>query len=316
MNKLHLTTLKLAAFAVASLLLGSSATRAQTLPSPTGDWDLVFSGSQVGLAVLTFNSDNTLSGYEIVRPAPRKGSSSTEDVDPRHPGVEDTSRTVVTTSTNSGSSTVKVVTNFLGSAPINGTWYYQQLPAAGASSAKIIGLLNQLSQTVMPVETYATNQLGEVVTNVTLVVTTETNAVSFRAVAVPNSRITVCTYGPNGNNVLRGKPVDTAQINQSDDYFAIGVRDGVNFVEFLGLLQDSGLPTRYDITGGMGPGYSFTGRALVSRSKQIAIVTLDQDGSAVLSVYTGSYNLVSHKGKLSGVDSSDRKLKYNLCLLP
>jgi hypothetical protein len=311
MNKLHLTSLKLAAFAVAGLLLGSSATRAQTPPSPVGDWDLVYSGSQKGLALLTFNSDNTLSGYEIVRPTPRKGSTST-DVDPRHPGGE-SGRTVVTTTTSSSSS--KVVTNLLGSAPINGSWFYQQLPAAGDSSAKIIGLLNQLSQTVEPVETYMTNQLGEVVTNVTLVVTSETNAISFRAVVVPGSRITVYTYGPDGNNILRGKPVDTAQLNQSGDFYAIGKRDTLNFVEFLTLQQDSGLPTRYDI-GGIGPGYSFTGRALVSRSKQIAVVTLSLDGSSVLSVYTGSFNLVSHKGKLGGLDSSSRKLTYNLSVLP
>lgn len=308
MNKLHLTTLKLAAFAVAGLLLGSSATRAQTPPSPAGDWDLVYSGSQKGLALLTFNLDNTLTGYEIVRPAPRKGSSSATDVDPRHPGVEDTGRTVVTTTTSGSSSATKVVTNLLGSAPLNGVWYHD-------TAGKVIGIINQLSQTVEPVESYMTNQLGEIVTNVTLVVTSETNAISFRAVVVPGSRITVYTYGPDGNNILRGRPVDTLQADQSGDFYAIGKRDGLNFVEFLNLQQDALLTTRYDL-GGMGPGYSFTGRALVSRSKQIAVVTLSLDGSAVLSVYTGSYNLVSHKGKLSGVDSSDRKLTYNLSFLP
>src|SRR5262245_54787028 len=108
MNKLHLTSFKLAAFAVASLLLGSTTVRAQPASfSPEGTWDLVFSGSQKGLAVITFNSDNTLTGYEIVRPAPKKGSST--DVDPRHPGIEDPGRTAVTT-TPSGSTT-KVVTN-------------------------------------------------------------------------------------------------------------------------------------------------------------------------------------------------------------
>ncbi len=303
MNKFHLTTLKLAAFAVAGLLLGSSATRAQTPPSPVGDWDLVYSGSQKGLAVLSFNLDNTLTGFEIVRPVPRKGSSM--DVDPRHPGGE-SARTTVTTTTTSTSS--KVVTNLLGSAPITGIWYHD---AAG----KTIGLLNEIVQSVTPVESYMTNQLGEIVTNVTLVITSETNGISFRAVVVPGSRITVCTYSPNGNNILRGTPVNTLQVDQSGDFYAFGKRDTLNFVEFFNAQQDPLLPTRYDI-GGVGAGYSFTGRMLVSRSKQIAVATLSLDGSSVLSVYTGSFNLVSHKGKLSGVDSSDRKLTYSLSFLP
>ena len=306
MKILHLISLKLAALTAAVLLLSSSAGRAQSPPpSPVGnDWDCVFSGSQLGLAVLTFNANNTLAGYEIVRPAPHKGAST--DVNPRGPGAEDAGRTTTTT-TSSGGST-KVITNFLGSAPINGTWYHD---AAG----KIVGLLNQLSQTVTPMEVYSTNQLGEVVTNINYVVTTETNAVSFRAVVVPNSHITICTYGPNGNNVLRGKPVDLAQLDQSGNFYALGKRDGLNFVEFMTFTPDGVVPNRYNFTAGMGPGYGFSGRALVSRSKQIAIYTLTDAGD-VLSVYTGSYNLVSKKGKLGGLDSSNSKLNYNVAPRP
>src|SRR5689334_10764987 len=112
MNKLHLTMLRFAALTVAGLLLGSAAARAQTPPSPVGTWDLVYSGSQKGLAAITFNADNTLTGFEVVRPVPRKSSST--DVDPRHPSVDNPGRTVVTTTTTSGGS--KVVTNLLGSA--------------------------------------------------------------------------------------------------------------------------------------------------------------------------------------------------------
>lgn len=304
MKTFHLTSLKLAAVAVAGLLLGSPATRAQTAPpSPVGDWDLVFSGSQKGLAVLTFNSDNTLTGHEIVRPTPRKGSST--EIDSRHPGGEP-GRTAVTTSSSS-----KVITNLLGSAPFTGIWYHD---AAG----KTIGLLNEIVQSVTPVESYVTNIVGgEVIisTNVVLTVTSETNGISFRAVVVPGVRITIYTYSPNGNNILRGGPVNPMQANQSGDFYAVGKRAGLNFIEFLNLQQDSLFPTRYDIAG-IGPGYSFTGRALVSRSKQIAVVTLSLEGSSVLSVYTGPFNLVSRKGKLSGVDSSDRKLTYNMSVLP
>ncbi len=310
MNKLHLTSLKLAAFAVAGLLLGSSATRAQTPPSPVGDWDLVYSGSQKGLALLTFNSDNTLTGYEIVRPTPRKGSTST-DVDPRHPGGE-LGRTVVTTTPGSGSTAPKVITNFLGSAQNGGIWYHD-------SAGKIIGLLSQVSATtVKPVETYMTNIVdGQIIvtTNTTLEAITVTNAVSFRGIVAPGSRITINTYGPNGNNTLRGTPATINTNLLSGDFYAVGKRAELNFIEFLNLQQDSLLPSLYNLAGN-GAGYSFFGEALVSNRKQIAVVTLSLDGSAVLSVYTGSFNLVSHKGKLSGVDSSSRKLTYNLSPLP
>ena len=308
MNKFHLTSLKLAALAVAGLLLGSSATRAQVPPTPVGDWDLVFSGSQKGLAVLTFNVNNTLTGFEIVRPSPRKGSST--DVDPRHPGGEP-GRTVVTTTPGSGSTVPKVITNLLGSAPISGIWYHD---AAG----KTIGLLNEIVETVEPVEMYMTNVVGSEViisTNVVLTVTSETNGISFRAVVVPGSRITVYTYSPNGNNVLRGTPASILPGLLTGDFYAFGKRDALNFIEFLNFLPDPLLASRYDI-GGNGPAYSFTGRALVSNRKQIAVATLSLDGTSVLSVYTGPFNLVSHKGKLSGVDSSDRKLTYNMGRLP
>ena len=310
MNKFYLTSLKLAALTVASLLLGSTATRAQTPPSPVGNWDLVFSGSQKGLAVLTFNADNTLTGYEVVRPIPRKSSSST-DVDPRHPTVDDPGRTVVTTTTGSGTTPPKVITNLLGSAPITGVWYHD-------TAGKTIGLLNEIVQSVQPIEMYMTNVVdGEVIisTNVVLTIISETNGLSFRAVVVPGSRITVYTYSPNGNNTLRGTPASIVPDLLSGDFYAIGKRGSLNFVEFLNLLQDPMISNRYDIDG-IGPGYSFVGRALVSNKKQIAIATLAMDGSAVLSVYTGSFNLVSRKGKLSGVDSSDRKLTYNLSPLP
>jgi hypothetical protein len=298
------TSLKLAALTVAGLLLGSLAARAQA-PSPVGDWDLVFSGSQKGLAAITFNPGNTLSGFEIVRPTPRK-SSSTVEVDPRW-GLREPGRTVVITS--GGTTAPKVITNLLGSAPLNGVWYND-------AEGKTIGILNQLSQTVKPVESYVTNIFnGEITTNVTLVVISETNAISFRAVVVPGSRITVYTYGPDGNNVLRGTPASVTPDLLSGDFYAIGKRDGLNFIEFLNLQQDPVIANKYDVDG-MGPGYTFLGRVLVSNKKQIAVVTLSQDGAAVLSVYTGSFSLTSHKGKLSGIDSSERKITYNFGRLP
>lgn len=307
MNKLYLTSLKLAALAVAGLLLGSSAARAQTPPSPVGDWDLVFSGSQKGLAVLTFNAGNTLSGYEVIRPGASKSSSSVE-LDPRWGLVEPGRRITVTTG-GGGSGAPKVITNLLGSAPLGGRWQHDV-------SGKVIGIIDQIVQSVKEVETYETNIFnGDIVTNLVQVFTSETNAISFRAVVVPGTRITINTYGPDGNNVLRGTPASIAPGLLSGDFYAIGKRDTLNFVEFLNLVNDPMIASRYDADG-IGPGYDFTGRILVSNKKQIAIATLSLSGVPTLSVYTGSFNLTTHRGKLTGVDSSDRRLNYNFNRLP
>ena len=310
MNKRYLTSLKLAALAVAGLLLGSSATRAQTpFPTPVGDWDIVSSGKEQGLVILTFASDGTLGGYKIVRPVPRKTSSP--DVNPRHPNIpgDDTERT--TGSGLGGSTTPKPSTNFLGSADIDGAWAFD-------SAGKILGFLNQISvNEIKPVEEISTNVIdGFIVlsTNIVLKGVTTTNAVSFRGSVVPGSRITICTYGPNGNNTLKGKP-RTDPGNLGGGFYAVGKRGSINFVEFPDLVLAGGIPTLYNVTG-TGPGYMFTGAALVSNQKKIAVLTLSSDGTPVLSVYTGSFNLTSRKGKLSGEDSNGKKLNYNFNPLP
>ena len=308
MNRSYLTSLKLVALTAAGLLIGSSAVRAQA-PSPAGDWDIASSGKEMGLVVLTFVQDNasggTLTGYKIVRPVPRKTSSP--EGDPRHPAGEgDRSGTA-----SGGSTPPKPSTNFLGSAGIDGRWGFD-------SAGKLIGFLNQVSEhEIKPVEVLSTNVVDGfiiITTNIILKGVTTTNAVSFRGTVVPGSHITLYTYGPNGNNTLRGKP-RTDLGNLGGEFYAIGKRSSVNFVDFLSLAQDSVTATLYGVDG-MGAGYSFSGTALVSNQKKIAVLTLSLDGGAVLSVYTGSFSLTSRKGKLSGEDSNDKKVTYSLSPLP
>ncbi len=313
MKILHLISLKLAALTAAVLLLSSPAGRAQSPPpTPAGDWDIVSSGREQGLVILNFVQDTayggTLTGYKIVRPVPRKNSGG--NVDSRHPSVpgDDTERVAATGS--GGSTGSKPSTNFLGSAGIDGEWAFD-------SAGKLIGFLNQVSdREIKPVEVITTNVVdGFIVlsTNVVLKGVTTTNSVSFRGTVVPGSRITLCTYGPDGNNTLRGKP-RTDPGNLGGSFYAIGKRASVNFVEFSTLAQFS-IPTAYNVDGS-GPGYNFTGEALVSNQKKIAILTLTEEGVPLLTVYTGSFNLTSRKGKLSGEDSNGKKTSYNFNPLP
>jgi hypothetical protein len=77
-----------------ALMIGGSAapTLAASFDSPVGDWDFSFSGSEKGVAQVTFLGDYTLTGFEILMPGkPRKDSSGdsnprggpSTDVDPR-----------------------------------------------------------------------------------------------------------------------------------------------------------------------------------------------------------------------------------------
>jgi|GEM_PF-2498549 len=306
MNRSYLASLKLAALTAAGLLLSSSTTRAQA-PSPVGDWDVVSSGKEIGLVELTFVQDNpsggTLSGFKIVRPVAKK--TTKPEIDPRHP-IGEPGRNGF----ESPSTAPKVSTNFLGSAGIDGQWSFD-------SSGKLIGFLNQVSEhEIKPVEEITTNVVdGFIVysTNVVLKGVTTTNAVSFRGSVKPGSRITIYTYGPQGNNTLTGKP-RTDVGDQGGSFYAVGKRGSLNFVEFFSFEQGSTL-TFYS-GDGVGAGYNFSNQALVSNQKKIAVLTLSEEGVPNLSVYTGSFNLTSHKGKLSGVDSSDRKISYNLSPLP
>ena len=305
MNRSYFTSLKLAALTAAGLLLSSSNTRAQA-NSPAGDWDITSSGKEIGQVVLTFVQDSaaggSLSGFKIVRPTQKK--STKPEVDPRHPAGEPGRNGFETPSVP------KASTNFLGSAGIDGLWGFD-------TSGKIIGFLNQVSEhEIKPVEEISTNVVDGFIiltTNIVLKGVTTTNAVSFRGTVKPGSRITIYTYGPQGNNTLTGKPRSDVG-DQSGSYYAVGKRGSLNFVEFLSM-EVGFVPTFYDADG-VGAGYNFTGQALVSNQKKIAVLTLSEEGVPMLSVHTGSFNLTTHKGKLSGVDSNDKNTSYSLNPLP
>src|ERR1043166_6504892 len=66
-----------AALSAALLLLGGTAPMARAQTFPIGTWDLVISGSQRGVAQLTFASDNTITGTEIMTATIRNASSDT-----------------------------------------------------------------------------------------------------------------------------------------------------------------------------------------------------------------------------------------------
>src|SRR5215813_6120335 len=54
------------AWLLSGAVLCLAATGAHAQNDPSGTWDFVVSGSQQGVAFLTFNKDFTLSGFEVI----------------------------------------------------------------------------------------------------------------------------------------------------------------------------------------------------------------------------------------------------------
>ena len=146
-------TRRAAAFSAACLLLGSIAPIAQAQPaSPVQVWDIVVSGTQRGLAQITFSSDFTLSGVEIITGTIHDSST---DTNPRGPFFSG-SRLPFPENTNS-----TPVTNFYGRAYLSGRWTYD-------SAGRTIGVMS---------ESGGPDSL--------------TNGISFKAVVRPDVRINI-----------------------------------------------------------------------------------------------------------------------------
>ncbi len=101
--------------------------------SPVGDWDFVLSGSQKGVAQITFNSDFTLSGTEVITarpdPAPDENERGGPDPASRHPlPGEGTTNTF-----------------FFGSSPLVGTWTFNGSGVVGILIEGDVGLTNGIS---------------------------------------------------------------------------------------------------------------------------------------------------------------------------
>lgn len=130
MKKLTITTARKWMATAALVLVGMGGeTLVQAQITPDGTWDFVISGSQRGLAQITFRPDFTLEGVEIIT---FKQSSGTVEDDPRGNG----SRGDVGTGTSaSGSST-----NFYGMGSLTGSWTFD-------NRQKVIGFISLMDGT-------------------------------------------------------------------------------------------------------------------------------------------------------------------------
>ncbi|MGN6555030.1 MAG: hypothetical protein ACTHLW_15085 [Verrucomicrobiota bacterium] len=152
---------------LAAALLGSILTSNAQFNSPEGSWDFVISGGgQQGIAFITFSSDYTFSGHEILV---TKANNTSTNVTGR--GSVNTERDPASESAGS--------TNLFGYSPISGQWFYD---AKGHTIGNFAIAVAQSS---------TSNALS---------------GISFTGKVVPGKRFTLLASSPEGKLTYKGVP--------------------------------------------------------------------------------------------------------------
>ncbi len=265
------------------------------LPAGT-PWDCVISGAgHKGLAFLVLGDDQSISGYELLVGSPPKQAS----YDGRNIGGG-----IGRYFETNGLSQDR--TNLLGLSQVGGFWSYD-------IKGRAIGNLTHVIQ---------------VSTNLT------TNGLSFVASFVPGKRLTLTASTPQGKMVYRGVPYRTNSWNLSGNWYGTKRMTGQYFNEFFTLtsfadenpLSDeyadlSNFPGIYWTQDGLGPGYDFSGFAMLSSQKKIAFA-FDQaafgDTNSVRHATFGSFSSSRGINKAStlGVEEPSTAVGFNGTMLP
>jgi hypothetical protein len=145
-----------------------------------------------------------------------------------------------------------------------------------------------------------------------------TIGISFRGTIGTGGKLTINVYTPRGLSTFTG--VRTAALpDYSGNYYTVATKDRP-FVEFF-TASSSGLGSSgYNVGNGVGAGYMFSGSMLVSKQKQVAIVTLTDSGA--LAVCTGPYKSTRFTGPnaitgdLRGTDGARRNFPCKLSPRP
>lgn len=277
--------------------------RAAAFDSPVGIWDVTFSGSRQGLALIEFNVDNTFSVFEIV--VPKKPSSSGDNgrgaPESRNPGGDASRNPFVSTA---GSSTVNPeaagTTNLFGQEFVtNGQWHFD-------TSGNLIGFygesLGQICTTTTVTITNCIN--GDIpgqpcgfVTNIVTTNCVSINAgVNFKGKVTPGKRLTLMCQAFSRPFTASGVPVDNTLTNIAGNYYGTRIRGGLSSIEFLTLspvtppVEMPDMANVYSIVGGSSD-YTYNippgGFALLSRSGKIAFTMFFDDFQTVRATVGG-----------------------------
>lgn len=265
-NFLQKRLLAIAGPAVALVIAGSTVqTQAAAFDSPVGDWDFSFSGSEKGVAQITFLGDNTLTGFEILAPGKPLSSGTTPESNPRGGTFNDNDPR--TGQPNGSSNTNKYV---WGGVLIDGYWGF--------------------------------DEKGKVVGAVTFTSSASTNGMSFIGTVTAGTRMTLRASDETGGMVYRGVP-RTALPDISGDYTATG-KKGRSRHTGIFTLSASADPNIYDVVA-HGPGYDGAGFALLTSNNKLGIYyEIGETNPAIVSLI-GSFNATRLKGTVSGTDGTN-----------
>jgi hypothetical protein len=303
--------LPLGLFLGASLLC-ALATPARAQEDPSGTWDFVISGSQQGVAFLTFEKDFSINGFEIITsytpPVTEDGRGGTEN--DRDPSVSATLSNQV----------------LIGFTPVSGTWNFDL-------KGRTIGFLNEGEEAG-----------GDLALSASFIATVRGGRrLTMKVTDSPNPERV--DFKPR-HRVYKGIPLQPND-DISGEFFANGVHNSETngaaqkFTEFYTLTNfvsavagdpsfldafpvfasiadpegDNGSANAYFMTG-HGPGYTNWGLALFSAQRKLAIVSVMTDtvnSNSLLRSLSGNFKVgsgVNGAGRLFGTDDVLARISY------
>ena len=125
------------------------------------------------------------------------------------------------------------------------------------------------------ITTFITN--APTITCATNITSGLTNTINFVAKVVPGKRLTMVATTSLGNVTIRGVPL-VSLIDLSGSWYGTRKQNHVANFEFFDLFALPDPPNMYEVDG-RGPGYSYTGLAMLSSQKKIAFA-VDLAGDA------------------------------------
>lgn len=279
----------------------------QAQNTPVGTWDCVLSGHRTGLAYLTFSTNFTFTGFEMLIP-----NQPSTPVDVR--GGEGIGRTGPSTSTAPPESQI------FGSLEVSGPWAFD-------NKGRVIGFLTEIADVVtctsnaIPISTNGVgivdpNEVCSVDANGDLICYTNqitcsaiSNGVSFVGTVVLGKRLELRGSTGFGNTSYRGVPATTLPDQSGSWYGTVKNVAGVQGapLEFFSLSVPTDFsaqfPNTYQVVG-MDPTYAFSGHAMFSSQNRMALVVgVDPDDTDVRAVI-GSFNSKKGTANLQGWQQS------------
>jgi hypothetical protein len=356
-TKLTGAGLSLSGITVAALLAaGSVQTSYAASADPSGGgsltWDLVSSGSgQRGIALITFNVDNTFRGYQMLAAIPPNTNST---------GGARGGGGVGRGTSGSGGTTNSF---FFGFSPIDGNW-------AQNSKGQIVGFFSEAINVTSTVTNFLASTNTEHILNSQapestdiLVVFTNgqatatvsfdwadpapghtdiytfanqnttigvgsaqtTNVVSFLG-KVSGKHMTLLSNTTFGKTTFKGVPSVPA-LDISGNWIGSKRENGLESSEFFSLVsfsQDNPFPADFpDIanfpnvfftTNGVGPGYGFTGVAIFSQQKTVGFTFFKDDGTMRATIGKLKVTKFGPTANTEGIDEPLNRVNFSATL--